>query len=129
MAEERSLRKTAKMKKRLKKAYEEKHQLSQIARQQLFHISLKRRKEYRPEANVRWLQIVTAARKTRKRQNDKLSESLEKISQYFPTTRKSQNIHSKQADEYVPPNTVQQKLTQHFPGKVHGVSRIILNPT
>ena len=38
-AEERSLRKIAKMNQRLKKAYDEKYKLSQISRQQLFHIS------------------------------------------------------------------------------------------
>ena len=118
-AAERTLRKTAKTNQRLKKAYEEKNKLSHIARQQLFHISLKRRKEYRPETNERWLQIVTAAKANRKRQNEKLSESLGRISQYFPTIQKQQNIRSKQAGEYAPPNTVQRKITQLFPDKVH----------
>ena len=93
--EERSIPKIVKMNQRLKKTYDEKYKLSQIARKQLFHISFKRRKEYRPEVNARWLQIVTAARANCKRQNGKLSESLGKISQYFPTSQKSHKIQSK----------------------------------
>ena len=42
--EERSFCKITKLNERLVKAYQEKHKLSQVARQQLFRIPLKRRK-------------------------------------------------------------------------------------
>ena len=68
-----------------------KNKLSHIARQQPFYINLSRRKECRPEANERWLKIVTAAKANCKRQNDKLYKSVGKNTQYFVTKQKPKN--------------------------------------
>ena len=95
--EERTLNAVARINLRIKTAYSKKYKVSQTARIQLFSIPHTRRIQYKLETNERWLDLVRAAVSNRQRQNDKLHESLSKITSYYVpikiTTRNSENHH------------------------------------
>ena len=74
--EERSLHKTARINVRLKRAYEKKGNLHFVSRNQLFNVPLSRHQQYTQYKNERWLELVEAAEKNRRRQKEKLNESL-----------------------------------------------------
>ena len=92
--EERSLHQTTRMNEKLNKAFLKKFKVSEIVRTQLFQIPQCHRHQYKLEANEQWLDMVEAAVKNRQRQNDKLYETLGRITLYYKQAHTQVNYKS-----------------------------------
>ena len=114
--EERTLNAVARMNLRIKVAYSKKYKVSQTARIQLFSIPRTRRIQYKSETNERWLDLVRAAVSKRQRQNDKLHESLSKITSYYvPRENKNENLKkSTQARPFERPTYTQPTIGSYY---------------
>ena len=114
--EERTLNAVARMNLRIKEAYSQQHKISQTARTQLFSIPRTRRIHYKPATNERWLELVSAAVCNRKRQNEKLHESLRKITSFYvPKKHKNEYYQkSKQARSFQSPTYTQLTIRSYY---------------
>ena len=113
---ERTLNAVARMNLRIKVAYSKKYKVSQTARTQLFSIPRTRRIQYKLETNERWLDLVGAAVSNRQRQNDKLHESLSKITSYY-VYKKNKNEKfrkSAQAGPFESPTYTQPTIGSYY---------------
>ena len=113
--EERTLHAVARMNLRIKVAYTKKYKVSQAARTQLFSIPRTRRIQYKVETNKRWLDLVDSAVSSRQRQNDRLHESLSRITNYYVLKeRKTKYKKSAQAGLFESPTYKQNKLGTYY---------------
>ena len=98
-----------------KSGIQQKYKVSQSARTQLFSIPCTRRIQYKVETNERWLDIVDAAVRNRQRKNDRLHESLSRITNYYVSTkRKTQYKKSAQARLFESPTYKQNKIGTYY---------------
>ena len=113
--EERSLHQTARINVRLKRAYKTKGKLHFVSRNQLFNVALSRRQQYTHYKNERWLELVEAAAKNRRRQKEKLNETLSTMNHFY-TKRKNDItlIRSKKAAEHEPQEYRQFKMINYY---------------
>ena len=131
--EERALHAEARMNLRIKVAYSKKYKVSQTARTQLFSIPRTRRIQYNLKTNERWLDLVSAAVSNRQRQNDKLHESLSKITSYYVPKqyKKWKTRNSTQARPYQRPLYTQTTIRSYYklPGSAKTTKSVeIQNP-
>ena len=113
--EEGSLHQTARINVRLKRAYETKGKLHFVSRNQLFNVPLRRRQQYTHYKNERWLELVEAAAKNRRRQKEKLNETLSTMTHFY--TKRNNDIiliRSKKAAEHVPQEYRQFQMINYY---------------
>ena len=106
--EERSRAKRSRMNARLKIAYSKKNKISPAQQIQLFTIPLERRRQYKINANERWLESVEAARRNKSRHDEKQSKRDRNIHLYFKCSiskkrQRKEKIHSTTASPYIRP--------------------------
>ena len=113
--EERSLHKLARMNERLQKAYEKKHKLHFVSRNQLFQVPLVRRQQYTLYKNERWLELVEAVRNNRRREVEKLNESLSTIGHYYDKKPQvTTYIRSTKAAKHEPQEYKQNNISKFY---------------
>ena len=113
--EERSLHKTARINVRIKRAYEKKGNLHFVSRNQLFNVPLSRRQQYTQYKNERWLELVEAAEKNRRRQKEKLNETMNTMNHYYKKQKNDITLtRSTKAAEHEPQEYRQGKMINYY---------------
>ena len=101
--EERSRAQRSRMNARLRIAYAQQNKVSPVQQTQLFQIPLARRQQYKLTANERWLESVDAARRNKKRHEEKQAKRDRNIRVFFRCnlTNCKNSIHSTTASPYL----------------------------
>ena len=102
--EERSQAQRSRMNARLRIAFSQQKKVSPAQQIQLFHIPLDRRKQYKLTANERWLESVDAARRNKKRHEERQAKRDRNIRKFFGPTISTPTIHSTTASPYLRSN-------------------------
>ena len=102
--EERSRAQRSRMNARLRIAYAQQSKVSPVQQTQLFNIPLTRRQQYKLTANERWLDSVDAARRNKKRHEERQAKRDRNIRVFFGPTISISSIHSTTASPYLRSN-------------------------
>ena len=132
--EERSRAKRSRMNARLKIAYAKKNKISLAQQIQLFAIPLERRRQYKINANERWLESVEAARRNKSRHDEKQKNRDRNILLFFKCSiskkrHRKEKIHSTTASPYIRPSQKQATLTVEKKTRIANLGEIQDNKT
>ena len=112
---------------RLRIAYSNKNKVSPAQQTQLFQIPLDRRKQYKLKSNERWLESVEAARRNKKRHEEKQAKRDRNIRLFFRCNSekdcKKDSIHSTTASPYSRPNHRQTTLLVKSNPKIANIAK------